>query len=340
MLLELYTYGASVYYDKKATDYDLFLKLMKLTCENLSVKMVHIFGSVWKIMVGMMPSGAFETSHGNSWIVQLLWWSYCEYVIYLHPEIGEAFEKAFLTHEIEAGVYGDDHNLALRDVLTEYINEVGYAAFVAEFWGMEITEPRECNFISVPNDSGNLKYRGVAWLKKYFILRTDAYPNNLPDVLPYKRLDDALVKFAWGNSERYALIDQAIACIGLAYDNMGVNAVAHEMLTELFTFCIQKMEITNMNDLRFEFFKFDRTDKKDITKIMGKTGIPVDTVFQGFPTREKLLQMHVYDENYVNFTPKFGRYSVSHQRDWEKAADPTTWMEFPEDVTEDDGESY
>lgn len=321
-LLELYESQAFVYYDEELSDMNLFEMLLKLATENIAVKMVHIFARIWKLIIGIMPSGAYETSHGNSWLVGLLFWAYIEMVKSKRPQRAAQIDKLFREGKIEFPVYGDDHVIGVHKSVADIINEEGYASFVKEFFGMKIHKIRNnIPFLSVPDEHGGLKVDGVIFLKRRLIKRPDDYPTDLPDVLPYKNLDDVLVKLAWGNNPRWTLADYAISAIGLAYDGMGTNPVLHEICLQMFVFCVRQGGFASMEDLRRAFMDFRADKTKDITRVLRKIGIPLEKVLEGFPSRDYLLSLHKYDKHYVNFSPPFQRWSPTHVMEWDRLAE-------------------
>jgi len=310
-LLEMYSYSAALYYEN-VTDKD-FAALLNLTSSNLAVKLVHLFGSIWKVIVGTMPSGAKETSHGNSWIVGLLFFAYVEYVKLTKPTERSKIDDALAKGLIEFPVYGDDHVGGVHKSVYHVINEEGYANFVASFCKMKITKKREkIPFFSVPDRMGDVRVDGVVFLKRRFIKRPRNYPHYLPEVLPYKKFSDMLVKFAFGNSQRYNLGDYAIAACGMAYDSMGTNPIAYEFARGLFNECMRAGNYESVDGLITEMLSTrTKEDQKDFGQLLRKAGITEGELRKGFPSERDLLHMHMYDEKYVNFTPPFQRYNAS-----------------------------
>jgi len=320
VLLELYETQASIYYKTGTPDYPLFMILLQQATSNLSVKLVHVFSKVWKLMLGVMPSGAYETSHGNSWIVGLLFWTYFEQTIFKFPHRAAQLEKTYRDRRIEFPVYGDDHVPAIGREVIDIFNETGYADFVATVFDMKIHKIREnVPFLSIPDEFGGLKEDGVIFLKRRFIKKPKDFPKECANILPYKTMKDALVKFAYGNNERLTYADYTVACLGLAYDNMGVNPVIHQFCEQLFRFTVHVGKFRDMDQIRDAFFEFNFCEDRrlDITRIMRKVGLNTDELWKGFPTRQRLIDMHTYDAEYVDFTPPFKRYSNSECKAWE-----------------------
>jgi hypothetical protein len=318
-LLGLYETQAAVYIDREHSDNSLFDALLKIATNCLCAKISHIVGQVWKVIFGIMPSGAFETSHGNSWIVGLLWWAYVEYVLKIFPHRAVQIEECFRDGLIEFPVYGDDHFPGVHESIVDIVNEDGYAEFVEKFFKMKIHKiRRNIPFISVPDLDGGLAVKGVVFLKTYFIERPSFMPDYLPPILPYRDLSDVIVKIAWGNNPRWSFADYAIASIGLAYDARGTNLIIHDLCERMFLFCWYMGGFNKMEDLRDAYSGIEADpSRKDVTRIMRKCGITTDQLFKGFPMIEELWNMHTYDSAYVNFTPEFKRYSPAEVKEWE-----------------------
>jgi len=48
-----------------------------LCTKNLSVKELHLFARLWILLIGKIPSGAYETSMADSWYVALSFFFFC-----------------------------------------------------------------------------------------------------------------------------------------------------------------------------------------------------------------------------------------------------------------------
>jgi len=319
VLLELYVSQAAVYIDKQnSPEYPMFLFFLQLATQNLGVKLVHIFANCWRVMFGVMPSGDFATSHGNSWIVGLLFFIYFEYVMLNNPHRREQMEDCFKNKKVQFPVYGDDHITGIHKSINDILNQTGYAKFVNEFFDMKITKLREdIPFFCVPDGYGGLKTDGTIFLKRRFVKRPSDFDADIVEVLPYKVLDDAIVKFAYGNNERLSVAEYAVACLGLAYDNMGINPVIHNLCEQFFIFLIKFGKIKGMTTLRDAILNNSLVSNRDIMRTLRKIGITTDELLSGFPTRDKLLRMHVMNREYVNFTPPFKRYSAYEFKKWD-----------------------
>jgi len=140
ILLMLYVTQASVYFNWNGmtdTNAKLLKCFFRVCAERLSIKVTHMFSTIWRVIYGGMPSGAFETSHGDSWIVAFLYFLYVRQVMERYPERVSQLRELYRLFRCGIIVYGDDHVLFTHRDVHDIINETGFARFVAVFWGMK-----------------------------------------------------------------------------------------------------------------------------------------------------------------------------------------------------------
>lgn len=68
VFMELYVGSSGVYY-RKGQHTQMYRNLQKFVLRRLTRRMTHMYGNVWRVILGGMPSGAYATSHGDSWIL-------------------------------------------------------------------------------------------------------------------------------------------------------------------------------------------------------------------------------------------------------------------------------
>jgi len=66
--MEFYVGSAGVY-NRESNVSHVYRNLQKFVLRRLTRRMTHMYGNVWRVILGGMPSGAFSTSHGDSWIL-------------------------------------------------------------------------------------------------------------------------------------------------------------------------------------------------------------------------------------------------------------------------------
>jgi hypothetical protein len=307
--LETYSVFAAYYYKKGCGHYDLFLELLRVATNNLSVKNLHIAFGVWITILGVMPSGDYSTSSGNSWIVGLTFFSFLAHVITTNPYRADEILGALRDGRIQFPVYGDDHVMGVPKFLEDLINEYDYAAYVKKHFGMTIQKIRRVPFLSEPTPWGGVKGGGnLLILKRNFI--KNWFSNGRTKIVAYRSIDDVLHKIIWGNTKKIKLADYIISCIGNAYDNAGTNKFTHFVLQDLFRKCCSAAKIFTNADLKRHYLQnLDGENAAEWTKLMRKACISRDEFYEGFPTLEKLHARHVYDAAYVDFSHEVKSYA-------------------------------
>jgi hypothetical protein len=304
-LLVLYLAGHKRYHSfaKTASGYQsekLYDAIIKYLSKRMPVKYVNIFSDLWTVMYGCMPSGAFETSHGDSWIVGFLFFLYCVHQMKKFPKFRRLFEKELKAGRIHFIVYGDDHVLAYPKYLGEYISEAGFAGFVSQFFSMEIRNIRKVfSFTSVLKRDGEVCGQGVVFLQKYFIRNTTGR-KDLPEILPVRPLSKTILKCAYGSKgEKWTIKDYLLGTVGMAYDSGGTNPLAYTFCHQMFSFLLPYVE----KEEEIKVFKMKNKDSS-INRVIRKAGISEDELKQGFPTLDRLYDMHIRDDS------KNGTYSA------------------------------
>jgi len=172
-LLEVYCAHSRYYVSDESPDLDLFLAFLKVNIANLTVKNTLLFGRIWRIIIGTMPSGAFETSHGNSWIFTFLWFCFLAKQMALHPsKAQQLYDLVFLYYLIIA-IYGDDSVFVTHESVYDIFNIHLFVAFIQGDWGFVARDVRDfVPLLTTPSEDGNAKVKGVVFFKKVFDQKT------------------------------------------------------------------------------------------------------------------------------------------------------------------------
>jgi hypothetical protein len=229
-LLQLYS-AFSDYYYKKSGEYYVFKKFLSIACENLTFKCVHFFDNIWRMVYGVMPSGAYETSHGDSWIVSFIYMQYLVAIGDKFPHIKQQIMEQFDLLCLRVVVYGDDSILCVPDFLAEYVNIYGFSEFVSEFYQMTMRDLEQTSdFCSIPNvRTGGIAKYGAVFLSRYFVKRESVTNRtDVPAVLPYREFRKIQKKYAFGSGEKRTPRDHVLAALGMVYDSMGTNLRAYD----------------------------------------------------------------------------------------------------------------
>jgi hypothetical protein len=290
--LMLYSYSALYYYNKGG-DRKLYEYLLGEAASHLSAKVTNVFGSIWKIMFGVMPSGAYETSHGDSWIVSLIYCQYFLTVAQRHPEKeGDVIRAATELKEILISVYGDDSVLGVKRKWSKLINIFSFTDFCSEYLDMVLRDQEVfSNFLTIPNhNTGGVRKHGVTFLQRQFIDKcsVENYDFDLPRVLPYRSLRKIVQKSVYGCGDLKSIEDHILTFIGLAYDSQGTNLWAYKYTSFMYQY-LCKMHKTTVTEI---LANYNVNSMKSIVKLMRKMNLTLDELQQGFPTHRRLMEMH------------------------------------------------
>jgi len=276
----------------------IFMSLLRWASEHLSVKTCRVTDAMWIVIKGVLPSGAFDTSHVGSFIIALLLCSYIAEKSRL-KEGGPEIRLALKQDKIRIGVYGDDHELSRPTNLREYLNEKLFAEYVARVHGMTIKPKtiRCTSGITELDVNHNIKKEGTVFLKKRIIRKdnlVDAYdwPLNTVDLLAFRKCEDYYVKVCFGVN-RQDVYDTAAAIIGLAFDNCGVCIKTHKYLFYMYTVCrtVTKDAMFPQGVLR----AIASTKDTSIQKFLYRKGKTLKDITGEFPSIELLRRRHVKD---------------------------------------------
>lgn len=172
------------------------LKIVKgILAENL-FPTVSMEGNLF-IAPGFQPSGKYATAEDNSLRgIVLLFYAYCVMCTNLGKDNKYNVTTRFLPNQFEKLLlpvtYGDDMLCGVKDELADYFNNITYAKFVEEVYGMEFTtsdkHSHNAKFMDIEHISflkrkfiyNNLLKRNVAVLDKESMVKS------LTHILPSK----------------------------------------------------------------------------------------------------------------------------------------------------------
>lgn len=314
IFLELYSTSASKYQDHDDPGFKFYLMILKLTTENLSVKMVNIFRRTWRIMIGCMPSGFYETSHGNSWVVALWFYMYVNHVMTTQPHRASEIRQLLKEYKIGMVVFGDDHVGFCPRRVHDVVNEKGFKAYLATF-GMVVRDNRDnLNFFSTLRSGGEVNHDGIVFLKKQFIETYENWVQYAKDndfiispVLPYRTMSSALHKIIIGSNWKKTEAEYCMSAMGMVYENAGVNHDIHWLSCRLYANCLVASGYKDTAHMRDHIMKHTPIGQ-DLTRSMRKANISLDQLVGGLPSVHDLMLLHKYDPTRANFVPNFENY--------------------------------
>jgi len=256
-------------------------------------------GTIWRMIIGVMYSGGIETSHGDSWIMALAFFSYIYYCSQVFPDYSGIINSMVIAEFIRIIVYGDDHIWCAPKKLRHIINVRGFAAFLKEFWNMELRDFMEYDsFLSrVDVSTGLFLYKGPKFLKRFFV--ETFLPGTAP-VLPYKETLEPLVRMCTV-SEEEAMPGLILKAIGQAWDSLGTNILIYEGARAAYEYATARCTETPREI--YKRYSNDPSHRKMLKSMMRKVHMTDDQFYSSFPSLIELQSRHVFLPNMVNNKP-------------------------------------
>jgi hypothetical protein len=287
VMLMLYNQSAAFYYDK-APGTNPFYYLLEYTSEQLVGKIVRFLGNEWRMIIGEMPSGDYNTSHGDSWIQAVLWHTYVISVEFSHPERKKEIQEALRLYKLWIAVFGDDYLMCVPRALSGIISGIGYGEFLKKNFYMEqkaSTVKRHDTFLSqIDSKTGEMTFCGPKFLKRYFIKMEI---NGVVQVVAYRPTRPYYVRSVHCVNPGTD-IQMMIRLVGMAWDTMGTNIVAYYFIRFLFRQYeryLAKQGYTPDN-IGYQMHQVFHEDPDQYNKYFKKVGF--EGQYITFPTLEEL----------------------------------------------------
>lgn len=293
ILVRLYFSAALVYYKKGTIEYEMMKYLVDEVVRSITVRITHVFNGMWAYLVGGVPSGVYNTSHMDSYIVAFLYFLFIACSLPdLSVETANEIEKMFHFHEGGLIVYGDDHIIFVWDNLDAVVGETAFAEWVQRVWSMEIKDINaNVPFLSEVRH-GELQSKGVVFLKQYFIENPDANVAGQAYFLPFRPKSEVCIRAVWGREPGVRdTVDILLSCLGHAYCTMGANYDSWLWLSFLYAGAVSVITKEGWSVVK------QRAATISIRKLR-QFGVSSDDMLNGFPTLEELKSRNVVDSAY------------------------------------------
>jgi len=293
--LYLYLAAGARYYNwakMNGSQRRLLKRLYLLLLYHVTNKITLQPGTIWRLIRGVMYSGGKETSHGDSWIMGLIFFLYVEYIRLTYPHAAPFIHRCVINGFIAIIIYGDDHIWCAPKVLRGMMGANSFASFLKEFLGMELRDYREYDsFLSVVNhNTGQMIYAGPRFLKRHFI-KNFLGPECAP-VLPFKPYIESLVRLC-AVTEEEGVLGAILKAVGQMWDTTGTNLVAYEACKSVYDYVSTLSPKTPLEI--YKDWLNDREKYPYIRGIIKKTKMTPEELFETFPTLELLQSRHQWD---------------------------------------------
>jgi len=306
--LYLYLAAGSRYYAwnrMNRSQHRMLKRLYLLLLYHVTNKITLQPGNFWRLIRGVMYSGGKETSHGDSWIMALIFYLYCEHIKHTHPSSAFFVHQCMIIGMIAIIVYGDDHIWCAPKIIRHIFNVQSFARFLKEFLGMELRDYREYDhFLSVVDMNKCVITRyGPKFLKRYFIA---SFLPNTAMVLPFKMHLESLVRMCSVlDHEGYPGL--ILKTIGQAWDTLGTNVLTYNAC-----YIAYQYAISHCNQTPREIYKEwvnDPSKLKILKSMSKKANMKEAEFFESFPTLEMLRRRHAFIPVMCNNRPEIFRLS-------------------------------
>jgi len=292
--VNLYFSTMGVHVSKDSVDYDAFVKICDFVQKTMMNRVTQMFGSVWGIVKGGVPSGAFNTSHMDSWIMAMYFCLFLTFQLMNAPPGEEEEMEEYAIHLLRIVVYGDDHLYNKGEgKYAEYFSGGIFAQFMKEHFGVVVRDLKDgLPFISKVKDGWILE-EGATLLKHQFVINHNKSKGQAT-FLPFRESREIMIRAIWSRETKIREpLDVLMSVIGQAYATFAANRDAYERLLSLYVELIKSIENIGGLEQAIE----DRLNHNDLKKIR-QAGITKEELIAGFPTWQRLEEKNVYDEAY------------------------------------------
>jgi len=295
ILLALHVGSGYMYLDLDSMTVDdarIYRIALKILAKIRIVKVTRLEGNQWVVMTGVMPSGSFETSDGDSWIVVLLVCCWVEHLRETNPVACQLVDRYFFD-EYRLVCYGDDHVMGFGVHLRAIMSEYGFAQYVLEFWDMEIKDAKVGQPLLTRVENDAVVESGITFLKRRLIAKPSHMPENCAPVVAWKPAWYHFVRIPYSAEGRISWSRVVCSIIGHAWDCQGTNLHAYNELAFLYNDVVSHLDLSSAGIRQMVEKEF--ADQKVKTKMLMKLGLKPESFFQ-FPTMSQLAMYNEYSD--------------------------------------------
>jgi len=298
LFVNLYFSTMGVHFDKDSEDYPAFERIVKFLLKNMLDRITKLFGDMWGIVHGGVPSGAYNTSHMDSWIMAMYFALFGVYQLHTAPEEMRESLELHLYAQIRLVVYGDDHLYNKGEgPESTFFSGTLFAKFMKDHFDVEIRDMKDgVTFLSDIRE-GILMRCGATFLKHQFVLNP-VKGNGQCTYLPFRETAEFIVRSAWSRDTRQRdVIDVILSVLGQAYATYASNEDAYRRLLLIY----EELVATVGSSENLSQLLQDRLGHDDIKKAR-QQGLSPEDLCGAFPTWDTLVKKNIYDESYQEIT--------------------------------------
>jgi len=173
----LYWSTMSNFIDPQSPDYACFEKIVKFLLKNMIVRLTQLLGSIWGATKGGVPSGAYNTSHMDSWIMGMYIILFCVWQVHTAPEEDQEELERDLLAVVALIVYGDDH--LYRKGLGKgaiYFSGSAFVKFMWDHFRVQVRDMKDGVSFASKTSAGWIVECGATFLKHQIIVNQNRDP--------------------------------------------------------------------------------------------------------------------------------------------------------------------
>jgi len=293
--IKLYMEMMLVHEDPKSVDYDAKVKLLEYIIPRMLRRLTRLYSDVWVQHYGTVPSGCFNTSHMDSWIMGLYFFLFLTLQLVNAPD-GDKVDLEKLIENAKIVLYGDDHlyNKGITRV-SHYLSAYNFQTFLKQTFDMDLKDIYDgIPFLSVV-DRGRVVKRGASFLKQFFVLNPHKHVSpDQPMYLPFRETREVMIRAAFGRESSTRTIREVIlALLGHAYGTYASNRLTYDLLLSAYQHLMRDYARDWRNDPDLERVYASKSMRK-----MRAAGITLEQLRQGFPTWDTLISMNNKKKGY------------------------------------------
>jgi len=293
-------------------EYDFSRRITKLLLENIIARVTNVFDDLWVVIKGGVPSGCYNTSHMDSWVMALYFFLFAVYQIARAPEEVQEKLEVHLLKIVRIIVYGDDHLVNIGSGMeATYFGAHLFSKFLLDHFNVTLRDIN-CDkpFVSEQVD-GWLTSVGSTFLRHQFLLNP-CKEEGQSVFLPSRESREVLSRAIWGReADSRDVLDVLMSCIGHAYGTYGANLDAYWRLRFLYGACLNQLGLHPL-DLAASYES--RIHELTIRKLR-QVGVSKEELLGGFPDLDTLKRKNIVDWKYQDISRDDGG-AMEEYVDW------------------------
>lgn len=293
-LIQLYWSMLSVHFDSSSPDFPILEKITQFLVKNMCYRICYLMGSLWVVVRGGVPSGAFNTSHLDSWVVAFLFAAFLTYILFMTPIDQQENLELYIKRFLKIVVYGDDHlyNKGPDSIWNVKFCGTSWAAFCKDFFDMDVRDIIETSYCSRFKD-GFIVHQGATFLQHQQV-PNPCKREGQTKFLPCRETRHYLIRAIYSREPRPRdEIDVMLSCIGQAYSTYAASRNAYDRIQILY----EQLGSIVTSERPLNEVMMDRLSYDDLKRIR-MMAIQPEELTAGFPSWERLVEKNTYDMVY------------------------------------------